>query len=147
MTTSFQYDLVAKQQLFENCQRADHYFKTLKPFNKLLCGSAQLTPSKYKRKQTHWKCFKPEKQVCLWAPCEFPTYYFIEVSLLQGATTMNSPSTEILYQLAEYWRAVFQGCSSLWAEGIKSCEDVSCAFGSGCACASLAGGIRPRMCH
>lgn len=30
-------------------------------------------------------------------------------SLLQGATTMNSPNMEILYQLSEMWSALFQG--------------------------------------
>lgn len=79
----------AEQQLFESCQRVAHYFAALYsvflgPFNKLLCGGTQLTPSEYKRKQRHWKRLKPEKQVCLWAPCEILTFVSLKFSVLQG---------------------------------------------------------------
>lgn len=65
-------------------------------------------------------------------PVSSPLFIPLKFSPLQGTTRVNSPNTEILHQLSQWWSAVFQGRSSLRVDGIKSCEDVSCAFGSGC---------------
>ena len=77
-------------------------------------------------------------------PPPFPVS--LKFSLLQGATTMNSPNTEILHQVAEQRSAVFKAAHLFGWKALNNVRMLVVHLAVA-VCASLAGGIRPRMCH
>lgn len=59
---------------------------------------------------------------------------------------MNSHNTEILHQLAEWWSAVLNAASLYGWKALNHVRMLAVHLAVA-VCASLAGGIRPRMCH
>lgn len=84
------------------------------PFNKPLCGSCQLTPQKYKKKQTHFKFLKKKKS--LWAACEFASCFFFHWSFL-------------VCKVLQQWMHLTWNYCAHWQEGEVRFFKVACLYG------------------